>query len=227
MKQGGDGWHNIGHECLPGGCTVLDSTTHENQRNVGVVWIPLTMIGSLHAVGIEIRLQYDSHITASLTVVTIHDAHLHILRNALGHRLLHIAGILHATVFLQHVHHALLDLGEIQLVFLDDVTVEKHLIVHHGLHQIAHVRILLSQGLIQFLSHRITIPITRWNAAVLQETGVVHRSMVGTQENQIISFAHLLIEIRKEIGYRLVQTQISILGLYRMSSHLMTDIIRA
>ena len=75
---------------------------------------------------------------------------------------------------------------------------KKHLIVHHGLHQIAHVRILLSQGLIQFLSHRITIPITRWNAAVLQETGVVHRSMVGTQENQIISFAHLLIEIRKE-----------------------------
>ncbi len=185
------------------------------------------MIGSLHAVGIEIRLQYDGHITASLTVVTIHDAHLHILRNALGHRLLHIAGILHATVFLQHVHHALLDLGEIQLVFLDDVTVEKHLIVHHGLHQIAHVKILLSQGLIQFLSHRITIPITRWNAAVLQETGVVHRSMVGTQENQIISFAHLLIEIRKEIGYRLVQAQISILSLYRMSSHLMTDIIRA
>lgn len=124
MKQGGDGWHNIGHECLPGGCTVLDSPTHENQRNVGVVWIPLTMIGSLHAVGIEIRLQYDGHITASLTVVTIHDAHLHILRNALGHRLLHIAGILHATVFLQHVHHALLNLGEIQLVFLDDVTVE-------------------------------------------------------------------------------------------------------
>ena len=32
MKQGGDGWHNIRHESLPGGCTVLDSTTHENQR---------------------------------------------------------------------------------------------------------------------------------------------------------------------------------------------------
>ena len=73
MKQGGDGWHNIGHECLPGGCTVLDSTTHENQRNVGVVWIPLTMIGSLHAVGIEIRLQYDGHI------VEINDKHIEVI----------------------------------------------------------------------------------------------------------------------------------------------------
>ena len=195
MKQGGDSWHNIGHIGLPGGCTVLDSPTHENQRNVGVVWIPLTMVGSLHAVGIVVRLQYDGYTTATLTVVTIHDAHLHILRNALGHRLLHITGILHATVFLQHVHHALLNLGEIQLVFLDDVTVEKHLIVHHGLHQLAHVRILLSQGMIQFPSHRITIPITRWNAAILQETGVVHRSMIGTLENQIVALAHLLIEI--------------------------------
>ena len=185
------------------------------------------MIGSLHAVGIEIRLQYDGHITAALTVITIHNAHLHILRNALGHRLLHIAGILHATVFLQNIHHTLLDLGEIQLVFLDDVAVEEHLIVHHGLYQIAYVRILLSQSLVQLLSHRITIPTARRNATVLQETGVVHCSMVGTQENQIVTLAHLLIEIRKEIGYRLVQSEISILGFYRMSSHLMTDIIRA
>ena len=127
MKQGGDGWHNIGHIGLPGGCTMLDSPAHENQWNMSVVRIPLTMIGSLHAVGIVVRLQYDGNITATLTVVTIHDAHLHILRNALGHRLLHIAGILHAAVFLQNIHHTLLDLGEIQLVFLDDVAVEKHL----------------------------------------------------------------------------------------------------
>ena len=127
MKQSGNGWNNIGHESLPGGCTMLDSPTHENQWNVGVVWIPLTMIGSLHAVGIVVRLQYDGNITASLTVVTIHDTHLHILRNALGHRLLHIAGILHATVFLQHVHHALLDFDEVQLVFLNDVSIEEYL----------------------------------------------------------------------------------------------------
>lgn len=124
MKQGGDGWHNIGHECLSGGYTVLDSPTHENQRNMGVVWIPLAMVGSLHAVGIVIRLQHDGHITATLTVVTIHNAELHILRNALCHRLLHIAGVLHAAVFLQNIHHTLLDLGEIQLVFLDDVAIE-------------------------------------------------------------------------------------------------------
>lgn len=82
MKQGGDGWHNIGHECLSGGCTVLNTQTHENQRNMGVVWIPLAMVGSPHAVGIEIRLQSDGNITATLPVVTIHDTRLHILRNA-------------------------------------------------------------------------------------------------------------------------------------------------
>ena len=185
------------------------------------------MIGSLHAVGIEIRLQYDGHITAALTVITIHNAHLHILRNALGHRLLHIAGVLHATVFLQYIHHALLDLGEVQLVFLNDVSIEEHLIVHHGLHQITHIRVLQSQGLVQLLSHRIAIPAARRNTAVLQETGVVHRSMIGTQKNQIVALAHLLIEIRKEIGYRLVKSQIRILDFYRMRSHLMTDIIGA
>ena len=51
--------------------------------------------------------------------------------------------------------------------------------------------------------------------------------MIGTQENQIVALAHLLIEIRKEIGYRLVQSQIRILGFYGVGSHLMTDIIRA
>mgnify|MGYP003209563603 CR=1 FL=1 len=75
MKQGGDGWHNIGHIGLPGGCTMLDSPAHENQWNMSVVRIPLTMIGSLHAVGIVVRLQYDGNITATLTVVTISQAY--------------------------------------------------------------------------------------------------------------------------------------------------------
>ena len=51
--------------------------------------------------------------------------------------------------------------------------------------------------------------------------------MIGTQENQIVALAHLLIEIRKKIGNRLVKAQISILSFYGVGSHLMTDIIGA
>ena len=83
------------------------------------------------------------------------------------------------------------------------------------------------QSMAAMVGTSITIPTARRNAAVLKETGVVHRSMIGTQENQIVTLAHLLIKIRQEIGYRLVKSQISILGFYCMRSHLMTDIIGA
>ena len=51
--------------------------------------------------------------------------------------------------------------------------------------------------------------------------------MVGTEEHKIIALAYLSVKIRQKVGYRLVETQISVFGLYGMRAHLMTYIVGA
>ncbi len=49
-------------------------------------------------------------------------------------------------------------------------------------------------------TNRFSVPDAGRYALVLQEGGVVHSSMVGGEESEIVALAHGLVEISQEIG---------------------------
>ena len=193
-----------------------------------IVWIPCSVGSSLAAVIIVVTwLQYYLDASAALTVVAVDGTELQLFRNALCGGLLHVEGIVHILVFLQSIYHCLLDGCVIQTEFLDGICVEEHLVVHDGLHEIL-VGIELSfQNLIQLFYQSLFVPDAGRDSLILQEGGVVHASMVGGEEGEIISLAHGLVEISEEIRQRLIKSEIAILCFDSVYAHLMTDVIGA
>ena len=193
-----------------------------------IVWIPCSVGSSLSvAVFVVGWLQYNLDASAALTVVTVDGTELQFFRNALCGGLLHVEGIVHILVFLQSIYHCLLDGCVIQTEFFDDICVEEHLVVHDGLHEIF-VGIELSfQNLIQLFYQSLFVPDAGRDSLILQEGSVVHASMVGGEEGEIISLAYGLVEISEEICQCLIKSEIAILCFYGVHAHLMTDVIGA
>ena len=71
------------------------------------------------------------------------------------------------------------------------------------------------------------VPVAGRNAAVEQELGIVHATMVGTEEHGIVAFAHLLVEIIEEISEVLVQAEIGVFYLHGVRTYLVADDISA
>ena len=109
VKQCAYGRGDVGHVARLGAGSVLDAPSHENQRDMGVVAIPCSVGGTLHAIAVVGWLQDNLHATAALTVVTVDDAIFHFLRYAFDGGFFHVASILYHLVFLQAVDYLLLD----------------------------------------------------------------------------------------------------------------------
>ena len=76
---------------------------------MGVVAIPCSVGGTLHAIAVVGWLQDNLHATAALTVVTVDDAIFDFLWYAFDGGFLHVASILYHLVFFQIVDCSLLD----------------------------------------------------------------------------------------------------------------------
>ena len=59
VKQCTYGWGDVGHIDRLCTCAMLDSPSHENQRDMGVVAIPCSVGGTLHAVAVVGRFHDD------------------------------------------------------------------------------------------------------------------------------------------------------------------------
>ena len=193
-----------------------------------IVWIPCAVGGSLAAVIIVVTwFQNYLNTSAALAVVTVDGTELQFFWNALCRGLLHVEGIVHILVFLQSIYHRLLDGSVIQTEFLDSIGIEEYLIVHDGLHEVL-VGIELSlQNLVQFFYQSLLVPYAGRDSLILQEGSVVHASMVGGEEGEIISLAHGLVEISEEISQSLIKSEIAVFCFYGVHAHLMTDVIGA
>ncbi len=106
--------------------------------------------------------------------------------------------------FFESVYYHLLDGCVIQTEFLDGVCVEEYLIVHDGLHEVLVGVELSLQTLIQLFYQSLLVPDAGRDSLILQEGGVVHTSMVGGEEGEIISLAYGLVEISEEIRQCLI-----------------------
>ena len=93
MEQGGNGGGNIGHFGLSRGAAVPYTPTHEEERDVGVVRVPCSVVCTFHSVGVEAGLQHNLYVAAASMTVAIYGASLHVVGQGRDSCLLHISGI--------------------------------------------------------------------------------------------------------------------------------------
>ncbi len=196
---------------------------------MGVVWVPGSVGGSLHVPEVVVaRLQDNLYAATALTIVAIDGTELYVVRNALCRGLFHVEGIEDALVLLQLVYHHLLDGSIVEVLVLDKLGVEEHLVVHHRLDQIAcYGRIFCLQEFVELLLAGTVVPVARRNVLVDEILCVVHATMVGSEEEEVVALAHLLVQVREEVGERLVEAQVAILCLYGIGAHLMPYVVGA
>lgn len=93
MEQGCNGGGNVGHFGLSRGAAVAYVPTHEEERNVGVVRAPCSVVCTFHSVGVEAGLQHNLYVTAASMAVAVYGASFHIVGQGRDCCLLHVAGI--------------------------------------------------------------------------------------------------------------------------------------
>ena len=84
------------------------------------------------------------------------------------------------------------------------------------------------QSLLQALSSLSTIHLvehkrTSAQTVVFHELKVMRSAMVGSQEYQVVTLAHLLVESLQQFGNVLIQFQISLVGMLATGAVLMSD----
>ena len=98
MEQGGNGGGNVGHFGLSRGAAVAYAPTHEEERDMGVVRAPCSVVCTFHSVGVEAGLQHDLYVAAASMTVAVYCASFHVVEQGRDSSLLHVAGIEDAGV---------------------------------------------------------------------------------------------------------------------------------
>lgn len=198
---GRSGVHHISEAvCL----AWLDVPSHEHEWNMGVGMCPCAVLRAIvsliEVVVEESGAQNGNHVATTGCIIAVYDALSDPLRHSSRGSLLvvyHIREIL--VLLLQFANDGVLHLLAADVVLCEEVVVDIEVVADIVLYVFALNAKLLRESLVEAVDDRTHVGASAWQLVLLHGVGVVSATVVGSEEEQIVALAHLLVECVEEM----------------------------